>query len=136
RVGNGAGPAVRCPPLVEDGGSGFMTFEIGVPSPASDHPYQFVVPGVEGEAIEAVVPCRVGGAAARAAGGAIAVCGRPCRRRFAAAAAVLALVAVLASCADEAPQDTWQPEGDNAQKIHHPQWTVVALARVVGLIVM
>jgi hypothetical protein len=33
-----------------------MTFEIGVPSSASDHPYQFVVPGVEGEAIEVVVP--------------------------------------------------------------------------------
>jgi hypothetical protein len=49
-------PAVRCTPLVEEGGSGFMTFVIGVPSGASEHPYQFVVPGLDGEAIEVMVP--------------------------------------------------------------------------------
>jgi cytochrome c oxidase subunit II len=58
------------------------------------------------------------------------------RRRVAAVGAVLAVVAVLASCADEAPQDTWQPEGDNAQKIHNLQWPVFAIAGVVGLLVM
>ena len=58
------------------------------------------------------------------------------RRRLAAAAAVLAVAAVLAGCADEAPQDTWQPAGDNAQKIHNLQWPVFAIAGVIGLIVM
>jgi hypothetical protein len=56
RVDNEVVPVVHCTSLVEDGGSGFMTFEIGVPSGASEHPYQFVVPGVEGESIEVVVP--------------------------------------------------------------------------------
>ena len=42
----------------------------------------------------------------------------------------------LASCADEAPQDTWQPQGDNAQDIHNLQWPVFAIAGLVGLIVM
>ena len=42
---------------------------------------------------------------------------------------------VLASCAEDAPQDTWQPEGDNAQKIHDLQWPVFAVAGVVGVLV-
>jgi hypothetical protein len=56
RVDNEVVPAVRCTPLVEEGGSGFMTFEIGVPSGATEHPYQFTVPGVDGQSIEVVVP--------------------------------------------------------------------------------
>jgi hypothetical protein len=56
RVDNEVVPAVRCTPLVEEGGSGFMTFVIGVPSGASEHPYQFVVPGLDGASIEVVVP--------------------------------------------------------------------------------
>ena len=43
---------------------------------------------------------------------------------------------LLASCADEAPQDTWQPEGENARDIHNLQWPVFAIAGLVGLIVM
>ena len=44
--------------------------------------------------------------------------------------------AVLATgCAEDAPQDTWQPAGDNAQKIHNLQWPVFAIAGVVFLIV-
>ena len=34
-----------------------------------------------------------------------------------------------------APQDTWQPAGDNAQKIHNLQWPVFAIAGVVLVIV-
>ncbi|MEO6571432.1 MAG: cytochrome c oxidase subunit II [Ilumatobacteraceae bacterium] len=43
---------------------------------------------------------------------------------------------LLASCARDAPQDTWQPEGDYAQTIHNLQWPVFLLAGIVGLIVM
>jgi cytochrome c oxidase subunit 2 len=56
-------------------------------------------------------------------------------RRLIVAAVGLVGVAVLAGCADNAPQDTWQPEGDNAQKIHNLQWPVFAIAGLVGLIV-
>lgn len=41
----------------------------------------------------------------------------------------------LSSCADEAPQDTWQPEGDNARDIHNLQWPVFTIAGVVALLV-
>ncbi len=43
---------------------------------------------------------------------------------------------VLASCARDAPQDTWAPAGEYAQDIHDLQWPIFALAGVVGLIVM
>ncbi len=56
---------------------------------------------------------------------------RPLRRAFAALAAVF----VLASCAAEAPQDTWQPEGEYAQKIQDLQWWVFLIAGIVGVIV-
>ncbi|WP_116995349.1 cytochrome c oxidase subunit II [Desertimonas flava] len=49
--------------------------------------------------------------------------------------AALGLVILLASCAKDAPQDTWQPEGDNAQKIHNLQWPVFAIAGLVLVIV-
>ena len=48
-------PAIKCTTLVEDGGSQVMTFEIDLPS-AAYGPFQFVVPGVDGQAIEVVVP--------------------------------------------------------------------------------
>jgi hypothetical protein len=48
-------PAIQCTTLVEDGGSQVMTFEIDLPS-AAYGPFQFVVPGVDGESIEVVVP--------------------------------------------------------------------------------
>ena len=45
------------------------------------------------------------------------------------------VVVVVAGCASDAPQDTWQPAGDNTQKIHDLQWPVFAIAGVVLLIV-
>jgi cytochrome c oxidase subunit 2 len=59
---------------------------------------------------------------------------RVVRRRLIAVAGVAA-AAVLAGCAEDAPQDTWQPAGENAQKIHDLQWPVFAIAGVVGVIV-
>jgi len=56
------------------------------------------------------------------------------RRLIAAGASAVALVA--AGCAEDAPQDTWQPKGDNAQRIHGLQWPVFAIAGVVLVIVM
>ncbi len=56
-------------------------------------------------------------------------------RRLVVAASGLLAAAVLAGCADEAPQDTWQPAGDNAQKIQDLQWPVFAIAGLVLLIV-
>ena len=51
-----------------------------------------------------------------------------------AAAAGVALL-TLAGCATDAPQDTWQPEGENAQRIQDLQWWVFAIAGVVLVIV-
>jgi len=42
----------------------------------------------------------------------------------------------VAGCAEDAPQDTWDPAGPNAQRIHNLQWPVFAIAGVVGVIVM
>jgi cytochrome c oxidase subunit 2 len=58
----------------------------------------------------------------------------PARRRLT-AAALAAGGLLLAGCASDAPQDTWQPEGPNAQKIHNLQWPVFAIAGVVGIAV-
>lgn len=49
-----------------------------------------------------------------------------------AAAAVLG----LSACASNAPQDTWQPAGENAQKIHNLQWPIFLVAGIVGVIVL
>jgi cytochrome c oxidase subunit 2 len=57
-------------------------------------------------------------------------------RRRAALTGLAGAVVLLAGCAADAPQDTWQPEGPNAQKIHNLQWPVFAIAGVVGVIVM
>ncbi len=46
------------------------------------------------------------------------------------------VVALLSGCATNAPQDTWKPKGENAQKIHDLQWPVFLVAGVVGVIVM
>ena len=46
-----------------------------------------------------------------------------------------ALGLLVAGCAEDAPQDTWQPAGENAQKIQNLQWPVFAIAGLVGLIV-
>jgi cytochrome c oxidase subunit II len=64
------------------------------------------------------------------------VAAMPPRRRQRLKVVVTGLAAaVLAGCADEAPQDTWQPAGDNAQKIQDLQWPVFAIAGLVFLIV-
>src|SRR5688500_19345929 len=53
--------------------------------------------------------------------------------RAAAAAAFATLV--LAGCAQDAEQDTWKPEGPNADRIQNLQWPVFLTAGIVGLIV-
>jgi cytochrome c oxidase subunit 2 len=57
------------------------------------------------------------------------------RDRFARIAAVGVFGAILAGCAQDAPQDTWDPAGPNAQSIHTLQWPVFAIAGVVGVAV-
>jgi cytochrome c oxidase subunit 2 len=42
----------------------------------------------------------------------------------------------LSACASDAPQDTWKPAGENAQKIHDLQWPIFMVAAVVGVIVL
>ena len=51
--------------------------------------------------------------------------------------AMLAAVGILAlaSCAQDAPQDTWAPAGPEAQRIHDLQWPIFLIAGIVGLIV-
>jgi len=56
-------------------------------------------------------------------------------RRITATAAGLSAVAFLAGCAKNAPQDTWQPKGPNAQMIDDLQKPVFAIAGIVGIIV-
>jgi cytochrome c oxidase subunit 2 len=41
----------------------------------------------------------------------------------------------LAGCAKDAPQDTWQPAGENARRIQNLQWPIFAIAGVVLVIV-
>ena len=61
---------------------------------------------------------------------------RTSRRKPIASVLAVAAIALLAGCAKDAPQDTWQPKGDNAQKIHDLQWPVFLVAGIVGVIVM
>lgn len=56
-------------------------------------------------------------------------------RRSLRAVAVAVGTLALASCAQDAPQDTWDPAGPNAQQIHDLQWPVFAIAGLVGVIV-
>ncbi|MEO6651418.1 MAG: cytochrome c oxidase subunit II [Ilumatobacteraceae bacterium] len=56
-------------------------------------------------------------------------------RPFLAPVAALGAMLVLASCASNAPQDTWKPEGEYAQKIQDLQWWVFLIAGIVGVIV-
>jgi cytochrome c oxidase subunit 2 len=58
------------------------------------------------------------------------------RRQTTRVAIAAGTVAVLAGCADDAPQDTWQPAGPNAQLIHDLQWPVFLTAGIVGVIVI
>ena len=60
---------------------------------------------------------------------------KPLRRVTASLAGLSGLI-FLAGCAKDAPQDTWQPKGPNAQKIDNLQKPVFAIAGVVGIIVI
>ncbi|NND73982.1 MAG: cytochrome c oxidase subunit II [Ilumatobacter sp.] len=55
--------------------------------------------------------------------------------RLARLGSVAMLAALVAGCANDAPQDTWQPAGENAQKIHDLQWPVFLVAGLVGVAV-
>jgi cytochrome c oxidase subunit 2 len=57
------------------------------------------------------------------------------RRRVVPALGALAGLAILGGCAQDAPQDTWDPAGENAQMIHNLQWPVFAVAGIVLVIV-
>jgi cytochrome c oxidase subunit II len=60
-----------------------------------------------------------------------------CRlRRVARWGVPVAGAVALAGCAKDAPQDTWQPAGSNAQKIQDLQWPVFLIAGVIGVIVI
>ena len=50
--------------------------------------------------------------------------------------AALGLALLVAGCAEDAPQDMWQPAGPNAQSIYDLSWPVFAIAGVIGMIVM
>ena len=59
----------------------------------------------------------------------------PMNRRVRIAAA-LGLALLVAGCAEDAPQDMWQPAGPNAQSIYDLSVPVFAIAGVIGVIVM
>jgi cytochrome c oxidase subunit 2 len=48
---------------------------------------------------------------------------------------VAGLGVLIAGCAQDAPQDTWDPAGPNAEMINDLDWIVFPIAGVVGLIV-
>ena len=56
-------------------------------------------------------------------------------RRIATTLGVLG-VTFLAGCAKNAPQDTWQPKGPNAEKIDNLNWLVFPIAGAVGVIML
>ena len=49
---------------------------------------------------------------------------------------IAGLGALVAGCAQDAPQDTWDPAGPNAQMINDLDWIVYPIAGVVGVIVL
>ena len=57
------------------------------------------------------------------------------KQRSAIGLAVIAVAALFGGCASNAPQDTFQPEGENAQKIQNLQLPVFIVAGIVGVIV-
>ena len=63
-------------------------------------------------------------------------CRSSSRRRSVRALALIAASLVVAGCAQDAPQDTWDPAGPNARKIHNLQCPVFAMAGIVVVIVM
>ena len=57
------------------------------------------------------------------------------KQRSAIGLAVVAAAALLGGCARNAPQDTFQPEGENARRIQNLQLPVFIVAGIVGVIV-
>jgi cytochrome c oxidase subunit 2 len=57
------------------------------------------------------------------------------KQRSAIGLAIVAAAALLGGCARNAPQDTFQPAGENAQKIQNLQLPVFIIAGIVGVIV-
>jgi len=57
------------------------------------------------------------------------------RSRLLRTTAAVSLAAVVAGCAQDAPQDTWQPQGPNAQRINDLDKWVFSIAGIVGVIV-
>ena len=57
------------------------------------------------------------------------------RRRTLSSLGALAALVVLGGCAKNAPQDTWSPAGENAQRIDNLQRPVFAVAGIVLVIV-
>ncbi len=60
----------------------------------------------------------------------------PRRRRWPLAALAVSVGVLLAGCAKDAPQDTFQPAGPNARQIDNLQRPVFYIAGVVGVIVL
>jgi len=60
---------------------------------------------------------------------------RSVKKRAAVAVAAVATAVFLSSCAQNAPQDTFRPDGENARKINNLQIPVFIAAGVVGVIV-
>lgn len=58
------------------------------------------------------------------------------RRRILGTLIGIAASATLAGCAQNAPQDTWEPKGPNAEMIHDLDNLVFPIAYVVGIIVL
>ena len=61
---------------------------------------------------------------------------RPLRSRPLRIGLVAALGLAIAGCADDAPQDTFDPAGENAQKIQDLQVPIFIMAGVVGVVVL
>ena len=59
----------------------------------------------------------------------------PASRRALLVAAVVGVATLLSSCAKDAPQDTFQPEGEGADRINDLQTPVFIVAGVVGVLV-
>jgi len=58
------------------------------------------------------------------------------RRRTLSSLGALAALVVLGGCAENAPQDTWSPAGENAQRIDNLQRPIFYVAGIVFLIVV
>ncbi len=57
------------------------------------------------------------------------------RSRLLRTTAAVSLATIVAGCAEDAPQDTWQPAGPNAAMIHRLDNWVFSIAGIVGVVV-